>query len=234
MSDIQKYKRIQTTEALEKILQIEPSEAQFDACLDQLGDFISAQLAGKDYETLFPDLVAYLNTDASLADIYSRLYTLAVDVQSDQIRITEPDRPTRDLIFDAIEYLEGAIAMLFSADILGRLHLEPALGGGALKASEAKAELYKLDPKEHSISEWPATITVQSTVQSNRDEAGLCTVQVQVTPPGRAFPNLSGIEVSVEIPDLETYEQKTDMLGVATFDNLQVAHLSQMRVIIKT
>ena len=237
MSDIRKYKRVQTREALEQVLKTEPSETQFDAYLDQLDDFVAAQLAGEEYETQFPDMVAYLNTDVRLADAYNRLYKLEIDALSDKIRMAPSirkenpnflDKLLKMLLGGSIEYPPGAIAMLFTPDILSRLHVEPVLGGGALKALEAKTVLYKLDPEEHGLSDWPATITVLS-----GDEAELCTVQVQVTPPGRAFPNLSGTEVSIEIPGLEPYEQKTDMLGVATFENIEIEQLSQIRVVIQ-
>jgi len=236
MSDIQKYKRVQTTEALEQVLKTEPSKTQFDAYLGQLDDFIAAQLAGEEYETQFPDLVAYLNTDARLADVYSRLYRLEVDAQSDNIRVREfvPKAnlnfmyPIVDPLLGAIERIKGAISIDFSSELLDGLQTKTVLASSALKASESKKELYKLDLAEHGLSEWPATITVLS----NENEAELCTVQVQVAPPGRAFPNLSGIEVSIEIPDLDTCDQKTNMLGVVTFDSLQIAHLSQMRVVI--
>jgi len=210
MSDIQKYKRVQTTEALEQVLKTEPSKTQFDAYLGQLDDFIAAQLAGEEYETQFPDLV----------NIRVREFVPKANLNFMY--------PIVDPLLGAIERIKGAISIDFSSELLDGLQTKTVLASSALKASESKKELYKLDLAEHGLSEWPATITVLS----NENEAELCTVQVQVAPPGRAFPNLSGIEVSIEIPDLDTCDQKTNMLGVVTFDSLQIAHLSQMRVVI--
>jgi len=93
-----KLNKIQRAEAVQQVFSIEPNQAQFNASLDQLNDFISAQLAGEEYETLFPGVAAYLDTDPELAEIYDRLYQLEVDTRGNNLR-TPSSKPQFDLSF---------------------------------------------------------------------------------------------------------------------------------------
>jgi len=87
MNNKQKLDKLQRVEAIKQFFSAEPNEAQFNATLEQLDDFIAAQLAGEDYEALFPEVAAYLNIDVRLAEIYDQLYQLAVDTRAGKLPI---------------------------------------------------------------------------------------------------------------------------------------------------
>jgi hypothetical protein len=78
---------------LARVIVAQHDQTTCDACLDQLEEYISAQLAGEDYTVLFPAVAPHLDSCAACAKSYALLYEVRLAENDVRVpaSIPEPD-----------------------------------------------------------------------------------------------------------------------------------------------
>ncbi len=227
-------------EQMREALQARGDEAACEACLSQLEAYITAQLDGRNYLALFPQTARHLDGCLSCAAAYARLYRMELAAaaetlpQLQQPRLPDlaflsavPDQqpPLTDLLRTAVTRLQNRIRLHLSADLLPRLQPPPTLAPTRAPADAQRyaEQLFSLDPGEALRADLPLTLTVYRDGQQPQN----CLVEITVAPSGRAWPNLAGMMVILVLPD-QRREQPTNPWGVAAFEQVPVAELSEL------
>lgn len=219
---------------LMEAIRFRPADSACRACLDHLGDYVAAQLAGQDYAVVLPAVAAHLDACPDCSTAYARLYQLEVAEATG--RLPEPTRiPAPDLSFlraagpSLIDQLRSAVTRLgdrlrfqLSAELLPLLQPAPlpALRGPASEARYGE-QIVSLEPAEGLQAEIPFRLAVYRDAQ--RPE--LCLVEVTAEPPGRAWPDLAGITIRLAWPGGER-QAVTDVWGLASFEDVPLESLT--------
>lgn len=186
----------------------------------------------------FADLRQHLDSCVPCSEAFSRLYTALVQPLSSAAMgsVPEPDlsflRPKESLsnqLRRALSQVGETIRLELSADLLPALR--PALATGALRSSQAPEYgelLLQLDPPAELAELLPTSISVYRAGNS----PVRCLVEVTVTLPDRAWPDLAGIPVTLSIGQQERAQQ-TDAFGVASFEGIAIEELPAVAVSVK-
>jgi len=229
-------------ERMRDALQNKTDKAACDGCLSRLEEYVAAQLDGRDYLSLFPEIAIHLDGCLQCAAAYARLYRLELAAatatlpQLQQPRLPDlaflqpapgPQPTLPDLLRAAISQLKNGVRLQLSAGLLPHLQPPPALSPTRTPAGEERyaEQLYMLDSSEISDSEGLLKLAVYRDEQQPQD----CLVEVTVTPPGRTWPLLAGILVALELPNLRR-EQRTNPWGAAAFAQVPIAELDKLLV----
>jgi hypothetical protein len=226
---------------LEAVLRPSTDEAACQRCLDQLDAYIEAQLGDEDYLSAYPEVAVHLDQCPACADAYARLYDLvladAADLLPQPANVPAPDlsflkststqqTPSlRQLVEQAISQVGNKLTFDFSAALLS-LWQPPAPVAATRAADERYGDfLARLEPADVPGFDFPLQLTLFRDAQ----KADMILVEVTVTPPGRAWPNLTGSTVTL-IVDETRREAVTDAWGLVAFEDVPQAALESLRV----
>jgi len=202
---------------------------------DQLHDYIAAQLAGAPYRAQFPAIALHLDGCVECAELYDRLYLAALAEQQAQLAapavLPEPDLtflqpaalPTLlAQVQSAFQRIGARITLQLTPDLLPALR--PALATAALRAPTDEARYHDV-LLELTGDEWPLTLRAYRDAQ----QPDTCLVEVQLTLPDRAWPNLGDLAVTLHRQDKQR-TLLTDAWGLAVFEEVAVAELAELQV----
>jgi hypothetical protein len=224
-------------ERIRDALQNTTTEAACNVCLAQLEEYVAAQLNGRNVLTLFPKIAGHLDGCLHCAAAYARLYRLELAAVAETLpvlpRPRRPDLsflsggpPLRERLQAALTQLQNGFRLQLSAGLLPLLQPPPALAPTRAAGDERYAEqLYRLDSSEILENDLPIKLSVYRDSEAPQN----CLVEVAVSPPGRAWPQLGGIMVALELPDGRR-EQHTNSWGVTAFAPVPVAELSELLI----
>lgn len=236
----------QTTEKdrlarLAQALRSEPTEADCQTCINQLDDYIAAQLAGKNYVAQFPRVTVHLDNCIACAEAYARLYDLEVAINADLLpeiaKMPSPDlsflaQPTKvtnlaDVLRQSLTQLGNRFTLKFSADMLALLVPPPATVPTRAPTDSVRYSnmFFSLKPNESMQSEFPATISIFR----DNEEPSACLIEVAVAPENRTWPDLAGIEVTFSVDDDER-TAITDPWGLVSFADIPIERLGDMSI----
>ncbi|MCI0397404.1 MAG: hypothetical protein L0332_29480 [Chloroflexi bacterium] len=230
---------------LVEVLRQRPDEATHQAALGQLADYVAAQLAGQDILALYPEVAGHLDACPECAGAYARLYELEAAGEA----LPQPGQlPAPNLAFlrtaagrqqqvelaerllAAVRRAGNRLALHFSAELLAALRPPPAalaLRATSADSVQAPADserysqvLLTLEPAEAVRAQLPLSVTAYRDEQQPAD----CLVEVVVEPPGRGWPDLAGIPVTLVVAG-ERRRATTDAWGLAAFAGVPVAQL---------
>lgn len=228
-------------ERIRTALQSVTGEAACDACLSNLGEYVTAQLSGRNVLSLFPHVAHHLDGCLQCAAAYARLYRLEMDAAADALpELQRPPRPDlsflaaptpqpalRRLLQDALTQLQNGLRLQLSADLLPRLQPPPMLAATRAAGDDERyaEQLYRLDSNDIMESDIPIKLSIYRDSEAPQN----CLVEIAVSPPGRAWPQLGGIMVALELPE-ERREQRTNPWGVTAFAPIPVVELSKLLI----
>ncbi|MCU0494473.1 MAG: hypothetical protein MUD01_23035 [Chloroflexaceae bacterium] len=242
------------TTMLLSVLRSGSGDAACRSCQNQLDDYIAAQLAGEGYVRQFPAVAAHLDACEECSGAYARLYELALAAAADALPapaetysadlsfllpgaagpatladLRTANRPPglAERLRAATQQVGSRLTLVLSSDLLAALRPPPLLsalrtGPGAARYGEVLAVLESEQALESNI---PLTLTIY------RDAAQptACLLEVVVQPPGRSWPDLANLTVTL----LGTGEERsatTDAWGLAAFPDLPIAALERLQV----
>lgn len=213
------------------------NDVAFQHCLDQLGDYIAAQLAGQDYVALYPQTAVLLDACPDCAAAYERLYELETAVRSQTVpqpaRIPQPNLsflPQASLLEQlrqafqqrldgfSLQLTQGLVALLAPPPVLARTRA-PADGG------RYHERLLRLGGEGET-----AVLDLPFTLEAYRDGQNevLCLVQVTLLP-GDGLTEL--FEKSVTVGWGSGGETAvTDWGGLAEFVDIPIASLPHLQI----
>ena len=223
-----------------QVLAVKPQDAMLHLTVDQLDDYVQAQVAGERYTALFPETARHLDSCVACAEIYHLLYELilaeAAAVLPAPASIPEPDltflrsAPIPSLwqqIRAAVQQIEQQISLQLTPSLV--LALRPANAMSTLRsAMEGQRygeKLIHLDPPQALLNEWSVTLIVYRDIQY----ADLCLVEVVVAPPGYQWPNLAGILVTLTV-NRSPRTGFTDAWGMVVFELVPITWLGEMKI----
>ena len=214
------------------------NEATFQQCLEQLDDYIAAQLAGEDYVALYPQTAVLLDACPDCAAAYARLYEMETAVRSQTLpqptHIPQPDLSflpqaasllaqlrqafQQRLDGSSLQLTQGLVALLTPPPVLTRTRA-PADSG------RYHARLLRLGGQAET-----AVLNLPFTLEAYRDGENetLCLVQVTLLP-GDELDEL--FEKTVVLGWENGGETAvTDWGGLAEFVDIPVTALPQLHI----
>lgn len=220
-------------------LQTPNDEAICDAVLEQLNDYVAAQVNGRAPFSIFPHIATHLDGCLTCAAAYGRLYRLALADQTGALpSLQNPRQPDLsflsptpvaaslvDRLRAAVEKLDNGWRLRLSADLLPLL--QPQAVPVPLRASSAEERyaelLLALEPDQSLQTDIPFKLLVYRDAESTAD----CLVEVSVQPHGRAWPHLAGFTVTLQLPN-HTHQQTTNAWGAAAFEHIPIPALNNL------
>lgn len=236
MGDVETQRR-----RLLKVLYSEANDEECARCLSGIDEYVTAQLAGEDYLSNFADIALHLDRCMSCAATYARLYELESatelahlvqleNIPAPDLSYLDPNRARAQLfeqIRDSISRAGEQLTLKFTAGLFSSLQPSPvALRSRAPSDSQLYGDvLLLLDPAELPELDLPISVIAYEHLQQSQS----CLVEVIVKPPGTSWPDLGERKVTLRFDDT-TYQNNTDAWGVASFEDVPVEALSQMRI----
>jgi len=211
--------RKQQAQYLAEVLLAAHDEAACTACLDELEEYVSAQLRGEPYQARFPQLAAHLDSCVDCAEAYAALY----EVLQPQAALATPQRiPAPDLSFldpkratnrkpilvQLARAIREALAAPSPPTLAYRDAEETVIFSLAIEGLNAEIERVQ-------VAAYPA------------ENAEHCLVQVQVELRDRAWPDLADIALRLSWPDGAS-EASTDSWGSAVFAAVPRTYLAEL------
>ena len=229
-------------ERIRDTLQSTTNEAACDACLSQLAEYVAVQLSGRNVLTLFPRIAGHLDGCLQCAAAYARLYRLEMDAAADALpELQRPRRPDlsflpaaptpqpsfRELLQSAFTQLQNGLRLQLTVDLLPHLQPPPMLAAARAAGDDERyaEQLYRLDSGDVMESDLPIKLSIYRDSEAPQN----CLVEVAVSPAGRAWPQLGGIVVALELPEGRR-EQHTNPWGVTAFAPVPVTELGSLVV----
>lgn len=233
---------------LAQALRASQNEETCQQCLSRLDDYITAQLSGEDYLTGWPEVGAHLDGCLNCAEAYARLYTLEQAILTDTL--PEPAQlPVPDLSFllpeasgplspaalrarlrlkalaeqlrAALQHLEGRIQLQLTPALLPLLQPIQAPARAALPDEL----LLSLEPEE--IPGVDLALSLAAYREEQLPES--CRVEILVQPPGRSWPDLAGIQVTLTAAG-QQQQAATNAWGEVSFRGVPVDALPHLAV----
>lgn len=217
------------------------SDADLTALLPQIDAYVDAQLAGKDYVGLFPDVALKLDQSVELSEAYLRLYELAVAETalrqaSEKVSVPAPDLSflaprLAERIEDVIERVGDSIRMRLTGALLPLL-APPASFVPVLRAAGNRRyteHILHLDAELFTLDAYADSQTAGDGAESAESN---CLLEVTVEPPGKAWPDLADSTVTIILGD-QQHSQQTDSFGLASFAGLPTAALGTLELAIE-
>jgi hypothetical protein len=242
--------KVQTFLAL---LQTEPTEMDCQQCIEQLTDYIDLQLEAGDYQHQFPTVAQHLDNCVSCAEMYARVYEVALADRNGHFdtstplsgarlktgRLPQPSRiPEPDLSFlsnspslwatlqTALQQTQTRLTLQLDAALAAWLTPPPSL---ALTRSGDDArfgeQILSLTPDQVPETDLPFSLAAYA----DKENEALCLVEITVEPPGLSWPDLGGSEVQLRYGDVVLAE-KTDDWGTAVFANIPRTELENLHM----
>ncbi len=233
---------------LAQLLAEEPDAAACASCLDNLEDYVAAQLAGRGYTALFPTVARHLDQCVACAEAYALIYDLQAAPAASAGPIPQPDlsffavapgplSPAELRRRRAAAALREALAAgLRQAGDRLRLVLSQALldAGAALAAVEpapayrdsAAKPLLELDLAAPTTA--ISRLQIQALPTSRPERFDL---QVQLELPDRDWPDLADVPIRLRAGSAE-YRIATDEWGVVRFADLPLEWLPTLEIAI--
>ncbi len=214
-------------------IQTEHDEAACAACLAQIDDYVAAQLDGRDYVALFPEVALHLDACVDCTGAYARVYETEWAAQMNALpmlaRTPEPDlsflgaESLADRLQDAFRRIGGRLTLSLSPDLLAQLRPTPATA--ALRAPQDTRRYHETLLTLEPTPDLPIGLAAYRDAQ----QPDRCLVEVTVEPPDRAWPDLGGIEVGLAMREREQVGV-TDDWGLASFEDVPVDDLPELVV----
>ncbi len=221
--------RTQQARRLAETLLLPTNDAACTACIDQLDDYVQAQLAGQDYAAAFPVVAQHLDACVACAEAYAMLY----ESYANAAQMAPPAIPAVDLGFlpkqvslaelirAALQHTAERLRVTLSAELLAGLQAQPkpqlAMRGG----EQALFDLALVEP-----TPLMSALHVQALAAATPET---CTLRVQVSLYDRDWPDLADIPVTIHLPG-GAQSSRTDAWGEAVFPNLPADQLAQLSV----
>lgn len=229
--------------ALKKALQAPGTESCAE-CRSRLPDFVDAQLDGRPYAALFPEIAAHLDACLECAGAYARIYNAEWAARSEQLpqpaAVPQPDlsflnpesgpaasaapgdsTSLPERLRSAVERLGSRLTLRLNPELF--LLLQPAPSAASLRAGRpGEAQLLmELEPRP----ELPLRLAAYRDPENPQAAA----VEITWTPPGREWPDLAGAVMLLEYAGLVRRET-SDAWGTAVFEDVPVSELAQLAV----
>jgi hypothetical protein len=131
----------------------------------------------------------------------------------------------------AVQRVGETIRLQLTPELLPGLRPAYALATVRSPADEQRygERLLSLEPNEELAKDWPVTVTAYRDAQNTTR----CLVEVTVEPPGRGWPELEGIGVTLTV-DGEQRRSTTDAWGLASFEDIAVSSLATLQIQIES
>ncbi len=229
-------------------------ETACEVCLSQLADYVSAQCSAEDYAAQYPEVAAHLDNCLNCASAYARLYEFELAARADELpsleRVPEPDlgfllsvahepapasalrhRLQREALSEklreALQRVGARITLQLTADLLPLLR--PAAATAATRAPADAGRfsevLLQLDPAELPGAARPIGLAAYRDAQHPVE----CLIEARVILLDRSWPDLGGIPVTLIVAG-ERREVTTDAWGLASWEGVPIARLSELQV----
>ncbi len=230
---------------LKRVLQTHPhDDEKLIAYIEQLPDYIAAQLRGENGATQFPELSEALDAMPELAAAYGRLYDLEIAEVQQKLTAGEKPPAAPDLSFlatnkiplgqrlkEALQTVGEQIQLQFNEALLTLLAPPPA--AAMVRSAPVDAERYN----QHIVSVTPEALpdlvmhlTIDIYQDTNNPED--CLVEVTVEPEGKSWPELEGSEVTITYGD-QSQTAETDAWGNVSFTDVPHSQLGSLKISVK-
>jgi hypothetical protein len=233
---------------LAQALQLSQNEEACQRCLSRLDDYITAQLSGEDYLAGWPEVAAHLDGCLRCAEAYARLYALEqailTETLPEPVQLPVPDlsfllpeapgplspaalraqlrlKALAEQIQAALQHLKGRIRLQLTPALLPLLQPIQA----PARAIPSAELLLRLDPEE--IPGVHLALSLAAYREEQLPEA--CRVEILVQPPGRSWPDLAGIQVTLTAAG-QQQQASTNAWGEVSFSGVPVAALPHLAV----
>lgn len=225
-----------------KILQSGHSEAACRQCLTGLEPYILAQINQSSQDEEFPTIQDHLDSCVECVAAYELLYE-AVLAEVAGTLPSPTDIPVPDLSFlkvktdSLLEKLGSALTATKNSLVL---QLDQALYAMLVNAQQTQVgfarsggngrytnKLFQLN-SEHLPGD---TIPLTVAAFKDNDQDGICLVEVNVEPPGRSWPDLANLAVTL-LTKAQKETAVTDEWGTAVFPQVNINYLGSMRLIV--
>lgn len=223
------------------LLQRPPEASACQACLGTLAAYVTDQLAGKAYTTLWPEVAEHLDGCVICAEVYDRLYTLEAMALPTTLPLPSL-LPAPDLSFLArppdwttrlgalIHWAGQSVQIRFLADAFAfpppQASLSPVWR--APDGGERYQEIIFVWPPDDSLR---APLPLKMTVYRDALQPALSLVEIILEPPDRQWPDRAGIAVALAWPG-EGRQMATDAWGLAAFSDVPVERLAELTLTI--
>lgn len=233
----------QRRQQLIRAITARPDDSACDTCMTNLDDYVTAQLQGADYLQIYPTVALHLDSCLDCANAYALLYDLelAAATLPQPNLIPQPDlaflgqdmasttaAPTlRERLRAALQQTVGGFTLQLSPHLLAGFAPQPAFSALRSPAESQRygERLFSLSQDEESTEALPLTLAAY------RDNANpdLCLLEVTAAPPERSWPELEGIQVTLQAEG-NTWEDQTDAWGLASFEGIPLTLLDQLLI----
>ncbi len=217
------------------MLQSQPTEADCQRCIEQLNDYVDAQLAGSHYQTEFPFVTRHLDNCVACADAYARVYELELAEQNG--RLPQPVHiPDPDLSFlgqsanlwaalqTALQHTQERLTLQLDSALAALLAPQPSLAmTRSTEDARFGAQILSLTPEQVPETTLPFSLAAYA----DKKNAELCLVEITVEPPGQSWPDLGGKQVQLRFADV-LHTETTDDWGTAVFPDIPRTELENL------
>lgn len=220
------------------LLRTKPNEEAYQRCLQQLDEYVTAQLNGEPYLEQFGDLAVLLDAHPDCAEAYALLHEM---ITADLTRsLPQPDHiPRPDLSFlrasapnllaqlsAAIQQTADTISLTLTEALIGLL--QPPTPAPILRAAESERygeKILQLQPEAAPDLNIPFSLNAYL----DKQEPDSTLIELIVQPPGKSWPELAGYRVAIRY-DGQLQQATTDAWGVVSFGDIPVAQLANLVV----
>lgn len=237
---------------LARLLTETPDEGACERCLDRLEEYVEAQLDGRDYTALLPEVARHLDMCVACAECYEALYegnlaeregiaspsapALALDFLA---RTPAPDTAGRSfaiLLGQALQRSAQGLRLTLSPALLEARPGRPAAGAALRGGPDTPLLELALDAHDPAVAELAldrgeAAIASLTLAAFPAPQPGRCEVRVQVALPDREWPDLEGLGIELRLGGAARHAQ-TDAWGAAVFSDVPLAALDQAELTI--
>lgn len=203
-------------------------------CEELLPEYYQAEIEGQASGARLRPVARHLATCPSCAAAYTTLLDLSA-LAFAEASGPPPDYPAFDLSFLREKKAQFQPALITRLDEWGRLIIQfsaeffrawqpPPFVAAGLKRSETSSK---------TLSQFSGQLRddleISVTVEQERKEPAYCTITMQVNIPSRGgWPNLAGLEVTLQRDQEIIATQVTDAHGEVVFEKIGVADLDQL------
>jgi hypothetical protein len=209
-------------------------EGACEGCRDQLEGYVEAQLGGRPYVALFPEVARHLDGCVTCAEAYGLLYeTLAGAAEpAEPARIPEPDlsflgagpgEELRAALADALRHAADGLRLTLTRPLLSLLTPGPGMAQGLRGADPGALLELALDEPAPQVAQLLLSVYPVAGVPE------ACDLRLQVRLHGREWPDLAGVAVAVTAGALRR-EATTDDWGEAVIEGLPRAALEGAQI----
>lgn len=212
-------------------------EQACERCLDQLEAYVEAQLGGRAYTSLFPDVARHLDGCVACAEAYGLLYeALASTAAAEPAHIPEPDLSflgaressspgvaLQAAVKDALTQFAAGLQLTLTRALLDLFRPGPGMAEAVRGGDPAALLELTLDDPSPSVAQ------LQISVYPAVDAPEACDLRAQLRLPGRDWPDLAGVAVIVSAAGLHR-EATTDAWGEAVIEGLPLSALEGAQI----